>query len=88
VGVVGVSDDTYCADVIEQAVENSEPLVETGKQLANSAVAAVASGTGRTPDEQWERIGDRFAYESAEMDPDQKQLDDYEISGDRREVPR
>jgi len=78
----------YDSSVIERAAENSEPLVEAGKQLANSAVAAVASDTGRTPDEQWERMGDRFAYESAEMDPHQKQLDDYEISGGRREVLR
>ena len=78
----------YDSSVIERAAENSEPLVEAGKQLANSAVAAVASDTGRTMDEQWERMGDRFAYESAETDPHQKQLDDYEISGDRREVLR
>lgn len=71
----------------EQAAENSERLVRAGQRVANAAVAAVASDTGRTPEEQWQRMGDRFAYESAEMDPHQKQLDDYELDGDWQEVP-
>ena len=78
----------YDSSVIERAAENSEPLVEAGKQLANSAVAAVASDTGRTPDEQWERMGDRLPTRAPRWTPHQKQLDDYEISGDRREVLR
>jgi len=76
----------YCD--LDHAIENSEPIVEAGKQLAESAVTMAARDTGRTTEEQWERMGDRFAYEAAEQDQSQKQLDDYELTGKTVEVVR
>jgi len=76
------------SDRTEQAADNSEPLVAAGQTVAHVAVAAAASNTGRTPDEQWKRMGDRFIYANVEMNPHQKQLDDYAISGDRQKVRR
>lgn len=71
---------------MEEAMENTKPLVDFASNLVDSAVADVASESGRTPEEQWERMGDHYAYQAVEMDPNQKQLDDYEIRGDRVEV--
>ena len=67
---------------MEEALENTQPILELGEQLAESAVAGAARKAGRTPEEQWERMGDRFEYMAAEQNPHQKQLDDYELSGD------
>ena len=71
---------------IETAIENSEPLAEMGQKMVKASVRRVASDTGRSVESQWERMGDHFAYAAVEQDPAQKQLDDYEISGDTVEV--
>jgi len=71
---------------IETAMENTEPLVDMGQKMVEASVRRVASDTGRSVESQWERMGDRFAYSAVEQDPAQKQLDDYEISGDTVEV--
>lgn len=73
---------------MEQALENTKPLMDAGKALAEGAVAAAARDVGRTPDEQWDRMGDRFAYESAEQNPEQRQLDDYRVAGETVQVKR
>ena len=66
----------------EQAIENTKPIGRIGQTLANAAFAKVAQERGRTVENQIRRMGDRFAYEKADMDPNQKQLDEYEIRGD------
>lgn len=68
-------------DEFKQAVENSEGIVQAGKSLADAAIADTAKQSGRTPEEQLERMADHFAYMAVEMDERQKQLDDYELSG-------
>ena len=65
-------------EVLEGATENTEPITQAGRDLANAAIAAVAADNGRTVKEQIDRMGDRFAYEDATDDPHQRQLDDYE----------
>jgi hypothetical protein len=62
---------------MQEAAENSEPIAQAGRDLANAAIAAVAAENGRTPEEQQKRMGDGFAYQSVDDDPHQRQLDDY-----------
>lgn len=71
---------------LEEAMENTEPLIELGRGLVDAAISKAATESGRTPEEQEERMGDHFAYMAAEQNPHQKQLDDYELSGDAVEV--
>lgn len=63
---------------IEEATKNSEPISQAGRNLVTAAINSVAADTGRTPKEQQKRIGDKFAYESVDDDPHQRQLDDYQ----------
>lgn len=67
---------------LEQAYENTEPLMEAGKSLADASISMAAKESGRTAEEQLERMGDHFTYLAMQQDPDQKQLDDYELSGE------
>lgn len=67
------------ADELEQAMENTEPIIELGKNLADAAVSDVARRKGRTPDEQLRRMGDRFAYIGAEQNPNQSQLHEWGV---------
>jgi len=69
------------ADMIEQAAENSEPIAQAGRDLASAAIAAAAADAGRTPEEQKQRMGDKFTYETTDDDPHQRQLDDYRKEG-------
>lgn len=62
---------------MHRAAENTQPIIETGKSLADAAVAHAASEAGRSVEQQIARMGDRFAYQAVEMDPDQHQLDDF-----------
>lgn len=71
---------------MEQAIENTKPLMNLATSMVDAAIADAARESGRTPERQLERMGDHFAYQAAEMDPDQKQLDDYEIRGETVEV--
>ena len=73
---------------MEEAVENTKALSEAATSLVDAAVAETARESGRTVEEQWERMGDHFEYQAVEQDPEQRQLDDYEITGDRVEVVR
>jgi len=85
------TEDEYNAeedDAFQRAVTNTEPLSEIGNALVEWSVKQTAADCGRTPEEQWKRMGDRFAYEDAEMDDRQKQLDDYELSAPTVEVTR
>lgn len=66
----------------QDALENTRPLMDAGRSLANAAIAGAARESGRTPEEQLDRMADHFAYIAAEDDPDQKQLDDYELTGE------
>jgi hypothetical protein len=75
-------------ETLEEAAENTKPISELADGLVNAAVASTASDTGRTVEEQWERMGDKYAFEAVEQDPYQKQLVDYAISGDTVEVRR
>lgn len=67
-------------------VGQASRIQEIGSALVDAGVAAAASDAGRTAEEQWDRMGDRFAYMAVEQDPRQKQLDDYEVTGDFVEV--
>lgn len=67
---------------LEQARANTEPISALADTLVTRAVAREAQKTGRTVAEQWERMGDGFAYQAAEQDPNQKQLDDHSIHGE------
>jgi hypothetical protein len=71
---------------LEQAAENTEPISELANSLVDLGVAREARKTGRTIEEQWDRMGDGFAYQATEMDPHQKQLDDYWIEGETVDV--
>lgn len=82
------SDSQSCDEEFEEALETLEPISRAGRQLANSAVAAAAADAGRTPEEQWERMGDHFAYMAVDQDPKQRQLDDYELDGETVVVER
>lgn len=62
---------------LEQAMENSEPLIQLGRQLADNAIAHAARESGRTPDEQLKQMGGHYAYLAAEQNPTQRQLDEY-----------
>lgn len=68
-------------EVMQEAAENTEPIAQAGRDLATAAIAAVAAEKGRTIEEQQERMGDRFAYQDADDDPHQRQLDDYREEG-------
>lgn len=81
-------DGTERDEELEQAFENTEPLIELGSSLADAAIAHAARESGRTPEKQLERMGDRVAYMGAEIDPEQRQLDDYELTGETVEVVR
>lgn len=70
----------------EVMVDQAERIVTIGQSLVDAAVAAAGRESGRTVEEQWDRMGDRFAYMAAEQDPHQKQLDEYAISGPVVEV--
>lgn len=68
-------------DVLREAYENTKPVMDAAESLANAAVAGAAKQSGRTADEQLARMADRFAYMAMEQDEQQKQLDDYKLSG-------
>lgn len=80
--------DAEVGEEMEQAIENTKPLMEAASGLVDSVMAETAHESGRTVEEQWERMGDGYAYQAAEMDPHQKQLDDYWVTGDTVEVER
>lgn len=71
---------------MKEAVANTEVIVDAAEAFVDAAIAETARESGRTPEEQERRMGDHFAYQAAEMNPDQMQLDDYEISGETVEV--
>lgn len=73
---------------MERAMENTEPLDDLASGLVDAAVSSTARESGRTVEEQWERMGDGYAYQAMEQHPRQKQLDDYGIEGDWQEVPQ
>lgn len=77
-----MTDTTVNEDLMDEAAENTEPLSTLADSLVDRAVAHVARNTGRTVEEQWDRMGDGFSYQAMEMNPHQKQLDDYCIDGD------
>ncbi len=69
-------------DKFDEALANSEVLLAAGRGLVDYAILKQARETGRSPEAQKERLGDRFAYAAAEQDETQRQLDDYEVSGE------
>jgi len=71
------SDDPAEDEQFQEALENSQPIMELGESLADAAIAEAAAEAGRTPEQQRERMGDRFEYEAVEQNPCQRQLDDY-----------
>lgn len=74
-----MSDGSHEVDpeLMEEAIENTEPIIEAGKALANAAIAEVARAAGRTIEEQEERMGDRFAFTAMEQDRHQTQIVDF-----------
>ena len=78
--------DTEREEELEDAFENTKPIMEMGSSLADAAITHVARKNGRTPEKQLERMGDHYAYLAVEQDLDQKQLDDYELTGNSVEV--
>jgi len=46
-------------------------------RMVNGIIRDMAKQTGRTPEEQEERLGDRFAFTAVEQDPHQQQIVDY-----------
>lgn len=73
---------TVDEDKLNEAVQNSQGIIEAGERLANGAFAHVAAENGRTVENQIERMGDRFEYERVDDDRNQRQLDDYYIDDD------
>lgn len=78
----GKSETEVDDDRMKQAMENTEPIMELGSALAEAGIRKAARESGRTREEQIERMGDRFAYGATEQNPNQKQLDDYAIAGE------
>jgi hypothetical protein len=80
--------ETATSQKLEDSMENTEPVVELGQTLVDAATRKTARENGRTVEEQRERMGDHFAYMGAEQNPNQKQLDDYELRGEKVPVKR
>lgn len=69
------------SELVELA-DRSAPIETLADRLVDGAIRAAAADTGRTPEEQLDRMGDHFAFQATEQDPHQKQLADYELSGE------
>lgn len=52
-------------------------MKEMAETIVDAAVDSAGRDAGRTPQEQWERMGDHYEYQAVEQDPTQHQLDDY-----------
>lgn len=73
---------------MEKVAEQADAISDLASGLVEAGVRKTAREAGRTPEEQWDRMGDHFEYQAVEMDPNQVQLDDYEVSGETVEVRR
>lgn len=58
----------------------ADGISNLASRLVEAGVRDAASESGRTLEEQWERMGDRFDYQAIEQDLHQIQLDDYGIT--------